>query len=118
MLKYACKFYTTCIHTGASDKCAIFSVSFRHSWTGGVWGNEGAVHALRRRIPTGVCTKRPGQVIQRDVGCGDDDKMKIYLLEQGSRTSFKQEQLFYSIRGETSCRCCMNVLANSLSVNG
>lgn len=53
------------IHTGASVKYVFLFISFRHSWPGGVWGNEGAVHALRRRILTGVCTKRPGQVIQR-----------------------------------------------------
>lgn len=37
--------------------------SLGHSWSGGVWGDEGAVHALRRRLLTGVCTQWPGQVI-------------------------------------------------------
>lgn len=83
------------IQHAASVKCVFFfSISFRHSWTGGVWGNEGAVHALRRRILTGVCTQRPGQVIQRDVGCGDDVKMKVYLLEQGSGTSLNKSNNF------------------------
>lgn len=32
--------------------------------------------------------------MQRDVGCGDDDKMKIYLLEQESGTSLNKSNNF------------------------
>lgn len=43
--------------------CVCLCVSLGYSRSGGVWGNEGAVHALRRRLLNGVCTQRPGQVM-------------------------------------------------------
>ena len=44
-------------------------VSLGYSRSGGVWGDEGAVHALRRRLLTGVCSQRPGQVMENDCAC-------------------------------------------------
>lgn len=59
--------YTSCCLL----KVCVFvcGVSLGYSGSGGVWGDEGAVHALRRRLLTGVCTQRPGQVMQGECVC-------------------------------------------------
>lgn len=43
------------------NSCRVFP-SLGYSRSGGVWGNEGAVHALRRGLLAGLCAQRQGEV--------------------------------------------------------